>query len=120
LPNPNIIKPSIKLLGFFVGGNTMAIDIGTEALITINEAAKALPSRPHIAPVWRWVYHGCRGVKLETVSIGGRRMTSQEAIARFIERSTAVANGDAIPTRTAKQRQRAIETAERELAAAGI
>jgi hypothetical protein len=98
----------------------VAIDIGTENLITIGEASKALPSRPHIATVWRWVYHGCRGIKLETVNIGGRRLTSSEALQRFIERSTAAANGDTIPVRSAKQRQKAVEAAERELAAAGI
>ncbi len=98
----------------------MPIDINSENLVTINEATKTLPSRPHIATGWRWVYRGCKGIKLETVCIGGRRYTSEEALQRFIERTTAAANGETIPTRTAKQREKAIAAAERELAAAGI
>jgi hypothetical protein len=98
----------------------MAIDINRERLLTISAAAVSLQHRPHVATVWRWVQSGCRGVKLETVLIGGRRYTSKEALERFIERTTAAANGDVIPVRTAKQRQKAIEVAERELAAAGI
>lgn len=96
------------------------IDIDRERLLTISAAAKSLPHRPHVATVWRWVQSGCRGTKLETILIGGRRYTSEEALQRFIERTTAAANGETIPTRTAKQREKAIAAAERELAAAGI
>lgn len=98
----------------------MSIDISAESLLTVAEAAKTLPGRPHVATVWRWIYKGCRGVKLATICVGGRRFTSKEALERFVEASTAVANGEPVPARTAKQRQRAIEQAERELAAAGI
>lgn len=99
----------------------MLIDPNMERLLSISEAAKSLPNRPHVDTLWRWVYKGCKGVKLETISIGGRRFTSAEALQRFVERSTAAADRQpAVPTRTARQRQRAVEAAERELAAAGI
>jgi len=97
-----------------------SIDISSERPLTIPEAAQTLPHPPHVATIWRWAYKGIKGIKLETICIGGRRYTTRESLQRFIERSTAAANGDAIPTRTAKQRQRAIQAAERELAAAGI
>jgi len=98
----------------------MAIDINRERLLTISAAATSLQHRPHVATVWRWVQSGVRGVKLETILIGGRRYTSKEALERFIDRTTAAANGEVIPVRSAKQRERAIAAAEAELAAAGI
>jgi len=98
----------------------MAIDIRSEQLLSINGATKSLHGRPHISTVWRWIQRGVRGVKLETVLIGGRRYTSNEALERFVSRTTAAAAGEPAPTRTPTQRQRAILAAERELAAAGI
>lgn len=98
----------------------MAIDINTEDIFPVGDVPKRLKSRPHVATAWRWVYRGCRGIKLETVCIGGRRMTSREALQRFIERTTAAADGEPIPTRTTRERERAIAAAERELAEAGI
>ena len=62
----------------------MPINVNRERLLTVSAAAKSLPERRHIATVWRWLHAGCRGVKLESVLIGGRRYTSKEAIQRFI------------------------------------
>lgn len=55
-----------------------------EKLLSLNEAAKAIPGRPHISTVRRWISYGVGGIRLETVQIGGRRYTSIEAIERFI------------------------------------
>ena len=55
-----------------------------EKLLSVNEAAKVIPGRPHLSTVWRWISYGVGGVRLETVQIGGRRYTSFEAIERFI------------------------------------
>jgi hypothetical protein len=63
---------------------------------------------------------GIRGVRLESILIGGARWTSKEALQRFFERTTAVANGESIATRTSKQREKAIAAAEAELSEAGI
>jgi hypothetical protein len=98
----------------------VAIDIDSEDMFPISDVPKRLKSRPHIATCWRWIHQGCRGVKLETVSIGARRYTSQAALQRFVERTTAAADGEPIPARTVRQREKAIAAAERELAAAGI
>lgn len=96
------------------------IDIYTEDLVRVpTEAAKHIPGRPNPSTVWRWYKRGVRGVRLETVVVGGKRFTSLQAIRRFIERSTAAADGT--PTvSTPKARARQIAQAERELDAAGI
>ena len=96
------------------------IDLDKERGMTLTSAARSLPKPPHISTVWRWVNRGVRGTRLETVVVGGRRYTSREAIARFVAATTASANGEQLPCRTPRQRQRDIEQAEAELAKAGI
>ena len=54
------------------------VDINHERLLTFTEAAKSLPGRPNVATLWRWRTAGCRGVKLETILVGGKRYTSRE------------------------------------------
>ena len=97
-----------------------SIDIRNEELVAIAKAPAFIPGRPGRATVWRWVLTGVRGRKLETILVGGRRFTSREAIERFIENGTTASAGEPTHTRTNRQRERAIEQAERELAAAGI
>jgi len=96
------------------------IDIHSEHLLTLTEAAKTLPGRVALSTIWRWMQRGVRGVRLQTVLVGGLRYTSREALQRFVEATTAAADGQPIPARTSRQRQKAIEQAERELAKAGI
>lgn len=98
----------------------MTIDIEHEELLTIAQAAKRLPSHPHVSTVWRWVLYGVRGTKLESVLIGGLRYTSAQALERFVAGTTAKAAGQPAPTRTPRRRERAIRRAERELEAEGI
>jgi Protein of unknown function (DUF1580) len=78
------------------------IDPLTEKLLAFSEASKCFPPRrrgrrPSISCFYRWTTSGCRGVLLEYVQCGGQRMTSREAIGRFLERLT---NASA-PRRTA-------------------
>jgi hypothetical protein len=68
----------------------MSIDLTTEELICLRDAAKILPARrkgkrPHVSCLYRWTTHGCRGVVLDAVNVGGTRCTSREALGRFIE-----------------------------------
>lgn len=58
------------------------INPNTEQLVTLARAK--IPGNPAIATRWRWAGKGARGVKLETLIIGGQRYTSVEAVARFI------------------------------------
>ena len=67
------------------------IDHQTETLRSLTEAAAGLPrrrggQRVHVATVYRWAARGCRGVRLETIQIGGTKCTSLEALQRFFER----------------------------------
>ncbi len=61
------------------------IDIATERLLTLKEAAAFLPRRPHLATMYRWMSRGIQGVRLERVKCGGTTYTSIEALQRFAE-----------------------------------
>ncbi len=99
----------------------MGIDIQNETLVQFTHAPKHIPGRPHIATVHRWRLRGARGVKLESILVGGKRFTSTEAIERFIEATTAAADGEPVPrTETSKAREQRLARVERELQAAGI
>lgn len=98
----------------------MSIDTATEHLLTLAEAAKAFPGRSvSLQTLHRYRLHGVRGVKLETLLIGGARFTSREAIQRFIVAQNAADTSDAAAVST-KQRQRQISSARQELAAMGV
>lgn len=96
------------------------IDLANETSIAVGDTPAVCPGKPHKSTVWRWVLKGVRGIRLETIVVGGKRYTTIEAIERFIAATTAKANGEPTPLRTPRQRQRAIERAERELSDAGI
>jgi Protein of unknown function (DUF1580) len=93
----------------------MSIDIRVEQLLSFPAASKTLQSEPHVSTIHRWRLKGIRGVRLETILVGGRRYTSLEAIERFAAATTAQANGDPVPVRTSRQRERAVRRAEQEL-----
>ena len=97
------------------------IDLEQETLVPVSKIPNHVPGRPHLATCWRWIQRGCRGVKLETVLVGGRRFTSTLALQTFVERTTAAADGDspAIAS-TPSARRKAHERACAELDAAGI
>ena len=94
------------------------IDVTSETLITLPEAAALLPGRPSITTLWRWRTKGVRGRVLESVNIGGKVYTSEEALQRFAEYHGG--SSVASPQRSPKERERAIASAERELEQAGI
>jgi hypothetical protein len=89
--------------------------------ITFNKAAKYLPEdcRPCDATWWRWWKKGIRGIRLQTLLIGGRRYTTAAAVQEWITKVTAAANGEPPAVRTPRQRLLAIERAERELTPGG-
>lgn len=68
--------------------------------------AKALPprngKRVHISTLYRWTTRGVRGVRLETLPLGGTLATSREALERFFAELARVRSGgadDAPPAR---------------------
>src|SRR5262245_66623007 len=94
-------------------------EVHGESLISLPEACRIIPGRPHLATVYRWFQRGVRGgIKLETALVGGRRFTSREAVQRFVDRLSGD-RSDALQLRTPRQRQIAVEKANAELAAAG-
>jgi hypothetical protein len=109
------------------------IDLRNETTISLAQAALKFPpyrlGRPVTAScILRWVLSGVKvpgggRVKLEAVRLGGRWLTSVEALERFAARQTpgldAPAGGGAAPRPPAKRRK-ASERAERELAKLGI
>ncbi|HUE71265.1 MAG TPA: DUF1580 domain-containing protein [Pirellulaceae bacterium] len=97
------------------------IDVTTcDSLLTLAEASKLFPHRPSRCTLWRWMNEGVRGVRLESVVVGGRRLTSKPAIADFVAKTTAAVDRRPISqTRTARQRDIATQDAMRELAADG-
>lgn len=104
------------------------IDLSSEALISLSEAARRLPKRrrgkrPHVSCIYRWTTGGCRGVVLDSVQIGGTRCTSHEALERFFHALTAAAR-DGSPSmngaRSPAKRQRDSEAAGRKLESVGI
>ena len=98
------------------------IDIQSETVVTFAEASKHLPKRragkrPCVATLYRWAQNGVRGVKLETIQIGGTCCTSLESLQRFFNR---LSGNDSAQPQTTRTRKKEIARAERELAEAGI
>lgn len=90
-----------------------------EDRISLTDLAK--DEDRNVSTVWRWAQRGVRGVKLETFNVGGRRFTTREAFARFVEATTEAAQGSPVQSpRTNRQREAAISRAERECAELGI
>jgi len=103
----------------------MAIDISTEAVVTLTEATHHLPrrrkgKRPAVSTIFRWAQHGVRGVRLETIQVGGTKCTSIEALQRFCERLTLANGSNPESPPSPARRRRAAERAERELAREGV
>jgi hypothetical protein len=102
------------------------IDLATETLVSLAEAAKSIPPsrngrRTHLSTILRWILHGVDGVRLEGVRLGGRWLTSREALQRFAERLTPdLGANQPMPPRSRAARDRASARAEKELTKIGI
>ena len=99
------------------------IDLTNEQVLSLTDAAKILPrrragKRPHVATLYRWASRGLRGVKLETIQVGGTLCTSREAVQRFCEQ---LSESDATPSPTpSSTRKRAMQAALTKLKSAGL
>src|SRR5262245_56861478 len=107
------------------------IDLTVEPAIPLAAATGLVPParggrRTHLSTLLRWIHAGARAadgtiVRLEALRLGGRWVTSREALQRFAERLTPCRDGDAAPTpRTPLKRQRHSERAARELEKVGL
>lgn len=112
-----------------------APDILRETVLSVSEACKLdfLPCRVERQTIWRWMIKGVRGrdgkrIRLQNLRIGGRHITSAEAMRRFFAATTADSVRDdepaevpaTPPPRTPKQRRRASESAGKQLEKLGI
>jgi Protein of unknown function (DUF1580) len=94
------------------------IDLESETAFRLAELPGHIPAgrngRPiHVATVYRWATIGCRGVRLETITIGGCKYTSSEALRRFSDRLSGVpvtipAPTPAVPTAAARRADAAL------------
>ena len=100
--------------------NTIPPDLQNENRLSINEAARLLNKSP--STIWRWCLSGVRDIRLENFSLGAARYTTQEALDRFSQRCTSAASGnsEAPQARTPRQRERDVESANRQLEKAGL
>ena len=66
----------------------MLINPETEDLIPLKVVCEMFPGRSGkgiaLSTAWRWILHGQRGHKLESIVAGGQRLTSRQAVARFL------------------------------------
>lgn len=111
-----------------------SIDFGAEELLDLREATGFISSRfhaggkrLHVSTIFRWANRGIRRVRLETVCVGARRMTSREALGRFFARlaenessSTPAGLPSANGGLSLSARDRRAIAADRELERAGI
>jgi hypothetical protein len=91
---------------------TLTQRLAAEGLVTIRAAAAELGIPISGKTALRWAIQGLRGVRLESVRIVGRRMTSRAALARFLDRQQQ----DAPPAMRAID----VAAAEQVLAAHGL
>jgi hypothetical protein len=105
------------------------LDIRNETLIGLNQAARMLPpsrrGRPvHLSCIYRWILDGIKTphgkVRLEGVRLGGRWLTSVEALERFAAAQTPNLDNRPQLPRTLNARRRASERAEAQLKKIGI
>jgi hypothetical protein len=86
------------------------IDLKTEDCILLSRAGPVVPGRPSVPTLFRWALKGCRGIKLETIMVGGRRFTSTQAIQRFVNRlSQDNTQGDGPESESQKKRQARVD-----------
>jgi hypothetical protein len=63
-------------------------DLFRDELLTLAAAASLLPTRPHVSTLWRWCRRGVKGVRLQTVIVGGRRYTKASFLSDFVAQLT--------------------------------
>ena len=108
------------------------IDLTEAEAISLGEVPRHVPPgrggrRVNASTVARWCLRGVRGVRLESVVVGGRRYTDRAAIARFIAATTAAGerrlnlpNVSQASTEPPNDRSRSIAIAQEGLTRVGV
>ncbi len=100
------------------------IDLREETTFRLSHGTKLIHGhagkRVTASTLYRWAKDGIRGVRLETIRVGGSLFSSEQALQRFAERLSASDRPEAAPSlRTPARRRREIEAADRRLAEMG-
>lgn len=97
------------------------IEFTQETLVRFRDVPKwchaRFGNRIHPSTVHRWRMRGIRGIRLESVLVGGSRFTSEEALVRFFDKTTKAADGEQLVCSIVKRNQ---DEAVRFLASEGI
>lgn len=96
----------------------------SEEKFLLSSVARANPNTRSVHPrtIVRWAVRGSSGVILESVLVGSRRMTSHQALQRFLERLNGLKDNGNAPEkgpRSPSARAKASEDAAAALAAIG-
>ena len=90
------------------------IDIAKEKLMTLAKATKYVPRRrkgqkAHCATMYRWAKLGLRGVRLETIRVGGTLCTSEEKLQLFFNQLTELKSGKCDETKQLASDQKLVQ-----------
>jgi hypothetical protein len=106
------------------------IDLRTETKLSLAQAARLVPptrqdKQVHVSTILRWILRGVRDVRLEAVRVGGRWVTTHEALERFSAALTAryvapPAGAAASAAQSPERRQHQQKRVEQLLAAMGV
>ncbi len=107
------------------------IDLAAEMPIPLADACRLIPpgrggKQTHLSTLLRWILKGVKGpdgaiVRLDAIRLGGRWVTSREAIQRFAEHLTPrVADEPGPAPRSPGRRHRASERAAKQLEKLGV
>jgi hypothetical protein len=111
----------VEKLAFNTKDTTM-IDPNTEELITLCQATRLIPSarngkKTAVSTLFRWASKGVKGIRLETLQVGGAQRTSKQALTRFYQALSAKAG---LLTEIPEQSSAAKRQAEIDRAAARV
>ena len=89
--------------------------------LTLPDAVERVTGRrPHLSTSWRWATRGCKGIRLQTVCVGVKRLTTIEWVQSFIQALTEQRNAEQLapapPMQTPRQQERNAEKAAKKLA----
>jgi len=102
----------------------MAQGIVDRDLLTLAEAAKRIPGRPHTTTIWRWCRRGHRGITLPYRRLGRRILIDPYDVDRFAQRLAELDQREpaqSSPRQTSRSRRASrAERAEREADREGI
>jgi hypothetical protein len=114
--------PVSPVLTEIIAGDALGLGAAAKLLPAHRGAGRASPST-----LWRWIVSGAKAsdgavVKLEAARVGGRWLTSREALARFAARLTPASPDTSSPApkpRAPAARHKSSEAAAKKLEAMG-